>query len=70
MKNEFTEELMRVLKASQNPLTTQEILQRVKDKCPEASMTMLVGLMDQGIVIGQWTTGKGYLWTLAPYNQP
>jgi hypothetical protein len=70
MKNEFVEELMRVLKTSQNPLTTQEILQRVKDKCPDASMTMLVELMDQGIVVGQWAAGKGYLWTLAPCNQP
>ena len=68
MKNESMEELLRILKGSQNPLTTQEILRKVKDKCPDASMSMLVGLMDVGVIVGKWTAGRGYIWTLPNSN--
>jgi hypothetical protein len=64
MKHESMEELLKILRASKDPLTTQEILWKIKDKCPEASMALLVDLMDSGLIIGEWTAGRGYLWNL------
>ena len=68
MKNESMEELLRILRSARDPLTTQEILRKVKDKCPDASMSTLVALMDSGVIMGEWATGKGYLWTLPNSN--
>ena len=68
MINESMEELVKILKISKNPLSTQEILEKVKDKCPEASVGMLVTLMDSGVIIGIWAAGKGYIWTLPELN--
>ncbi len=66
MKNDSTEELLRILRESTNPLTTQDVLRKIKDKCPDASMTMLVELMDSGLINGDWAAGRGYLWSLQP----
>jgi len=68
MANESMEELVKILRASNNPLSTQEILRKVKDKCPDASMSMLVALMDSGVIMGKWAAGKGYMWTLPNSN--
>ena len=64
IKKESIQEMLKILKSSKVALTTQEILQKVRDKCPDASMSVLVTLMDSDIIIGKWTVGKGYLWTL------
>jgi len=64
MKIEAEDELLTVLRASKNPLTTQEIMQKIKDKCPDASMSTLVALMERGVIAGEWAAGKGYVWML------
>jgi hypothetical protein len=64
VKNESTEELLSILRSSNSPLATQDILLKVKEKCPDASMSMLVALMDVGVIAGEWIPGKGYFWTL------
>ncbi len=64
MKNESMEELLQILRSSSGPMATQDILLKVKEKCPDASMSMLVELMDASIIVGQWVPGKGYLWAL------
>ena len=63
-KNETEEELLKILKASKNPLTTQEIMHEVRDKCPDASMSILAVLMERGVIVSEWATGKGYVWKL------
>ena len=63
-KNETEDELLKILRASKNPLTTQEIMQEVRDKCPDASISILVALMERGVIVGEWTAGKGYVWIL------
>jgi hypothetical protein len=68
MTSESMEELVKILGASSNPLSTQEILRKVKDKCPDASVGMLVALMDSGVIMGEWAAGKGYLWSLPNSN--
>jgi hypothetical protein len=68
MTNESMEELVKILRTSKDPLSTQEILRKVKDKCPDASMSMLVTLMDSGVIMGKWVTGKGYFWMLPSSN--
>jgi len=62
MKVETEDELLKILRASKNPLTTQEIMDRIKDKCPDVSMSVLVALMERGVIVGEWADGKGYTW--------
>jgi len=64
MKNETDDELLKILRASKNPLTTQEIMKKIRDKCPDASMNILVALMERSAIVGEWAAGKGYLWSL------
>jgi len=56
------------LRTSRSALTTQEILRKVTNKCPNASISLLVALMDSGTIIGKWSSGKGYLWALPDLN--
>jgi Fe2+ or Zn2+ uptake regulation protein len=64
-KIESRDELMNILKSAKNPLTTRDIMQKIKDKCPDVSINTLVALMERGVIAGEWAAGKGYVWMLS-----
>lgn len=64
MKKETEEEIIKVLRSVNEPLTTKEVLEKVKGRCPDASMSYLVMLMNKGKIDGKWIVGKGYVWSL------
>jgi Fe2+ or Zn2+ uptake regulation protein len=64
MKNDAEEEMLRILRVSKGPLTTQEIMHEVKEKCPDASVGILSLLTEKGVVTSEWLPRKGYVWRL------
>ena len=64
MKTKTENELLSILKKAKKPLTTQEIMKKFFEKCPEASMNMIVSLKESGVIVSEWASGKGYVWML------
>ena len=63
-KIEKHDELMNILRSAKNPLTTREIMLKIKERCPDISINTLVTLMERCVINGEWVAGKGYVWTL------
>jgi len=64
MKEETEEEIIRILGLADEPLTTKAVIEKIKDRCPDSSVSYLVQLKRKGVVDGKLIPGRGYVWSL------